>query len=205
MTCNGTCRYYDLATAQFTTPDPLFAMTRSRYGYTGNDPVNGTDPLGLFGYGTIAAAFGGIVGGLGSVMNAIGNEFTQVVGGVFSDPSADLTLLSIVGCIAVGVAGCGVVTAAGWSYCAWQRYEEVGLAGSWKADLIDFGVTYLIFASGATADGSLAAINAHGGDVPRWQLYAARTGMSGFEAGSFIADRMSGGDAIGKSLNPSTP
>jgi RHS repeat-associated protein len=40
-------RYYDPTTAQFTTPDPLYALTGSRYGYAGNDPVNGSDPSGL--------------------------------------------------------------------------------------------------------------------------------------------------------------
>ncbi len=34
-------RYYDPATGQFTTPDPLNALTGERYGYAGNDPVNG--------------------------------------------------------------------------------------------------------------------------------------------------------------------
>lgn len=39
--------YYDPTTAQFLTPDPLFAITGSRYGYAGNDPINKWDPLGL--------------------------------------------------------------------------------------------------------------------------------------------------------------
>jgi RHS repeat-associated protein len=43
-------RYYDPATAQFTTPDPLYPLTRSRYGYAGNDQVNGSDPTGLSWY-----------------------------------------------------------------------------------------------------------------------------------------------------------
>src|SRR5690606_2441274 len=40
-------RYYDPTTTQFLSPDPLFAVTGDRYGYAGNDPVNGSDPLGL--------------------------------------------------------------------------------------------------------------------------------------------------------------
>ncbi len=40
-------RYYDPATAQFTTPDPLDALTAERYGYAGNDPINRSDPMGL--------------------------------------------------------------------------------------------------------------------------------------------------------------
>lgn len=40
-------RYYDPATAQFLTRDPLTAVTRSVYGYVGGDPLNGSDPSGL--------------------------------------------------------------------------------------------------------------------------------------------------------------
>ncbi len=40
-------RYYDPTTAQFLTPDPLYGITGDRYGYAGNDPVNGEDPSGL--------------------------------------------------------------------------------------------------------------------------------------------------------------
>lgn len=40
-------RYYDPATGQFLTRDPLSAVTREPYGYTGNDPINGIDPTGL--------------------------------------------------------------------------------------------------------------------------------------------------------------
>lgn len=41
-------RYYDPATGQFLTRDPLVALTRSAYGYVGGNPLNGSDPLGLF-------------------------------------------------------------------------------------------------------------------------------------------------------------
>ena len=40
-------RYYDPNTAQFLTPDPLNAITGSRYGYADNNPINGDDPNGL--------------------------------------------------------------------------------------------------------------------------------------------------------------
>ena len=42
-------RYYDPATAQFLTRDPLEAITRSPYAYVYGSPLNGTDPSGLFG------------------------------------------------------------------------------------------------------------------------------------------------------------
>ena len=39
-------RYYDPATGQFLNVDPLVDETGQPYAYTGDDPVNGTDPLG---------------------------------------------------------------------------------------------------------------------------------------------------------------
>ncbi len=46
-------RYYDPATAQFLTRDPMSSITREPYGYVGNNPLNGTDPLGLFCVGSL--------------------------------------------------------------------------------------------------------------------------------------------------------
>ena len=40
-------RYYDPATGQFLTRDPIEAQTREPYGYVGGNPLNGTDPTGL--------------------------------------------------------------------------------------------------------------------------------------------------------------
>ena len=42
-----TSRYYDPATGQFTSPDPLVAQTWQPYAYAAGDPVTGTDPTGL--------------------------------------------------------------------------------------------------------------------------------------------------------------
>ena len=40
-------RYYDPATGQFLSRDPMVATTRSPYGYVADNPLNGTDPSGL--------------------------------------------------------------------------------------------------------------------------------------------------------------
>ncbi len=40
-------RYYDPATGEFLTVDPLVDESGQSYAYTGDDPVNGVDPLGL--------------------------------------------------------------------------------------------------------------------------------------------------------------
>jgi uncharacterized protein RhaS with RHS repeats len=41
-------RYYEPATAQYLTRDPVDAVTGSAYGYTGDNPLNGSDPSGLY-------------------------------------------------------------------------------------------------------------------------------------------------------------
>ncbi|MEV6595682.1 RHS repeat-associated core domain-containing protein [Actinoplanes sp. NPDC051346] len=41
-------RYYDPGTAQFISRDPAVSMTRQPYGYANNNPVNLTDPSGLY-------------------------------------------------------------------------------------------------------------------------------------------------------------
>ncbi len=40
-------RYYDPASGQFLTVDPDVAETGQPYAFTGDDPLNATDPLGL--------------------------------------------------------------------------------------------------------------------------------------------------------------
>ena len=52
-------RYYDPSTGQFLSVDPLVGITDQPYEYAGSDPVNGSDPLGLYwqpvcGAGTMA-------------------------------------------------------------------------------------------------------------------------------------------------------
>lgn len=60
-------RYYDPATAQFLTRDPLLALTKAPYGYVSGNPLNGADPTGnLFGLDTLIGAGVGAVLGFGA-------------------------------------------------------------------------------------------------------------------------------------------
>jgi RHS repeat-associated protein len=70
-------RYYDPATAQFLTRDPLEAQTRSPYGYVNDNPLNGTDPSGLCGHWYDVAcqatsAYNGAVDTVGGAVMAVG-------------------------------------------------------------------------------------------------------------------------------------
>ena len=46
-------RYYDPATGQFVSVDPLVGVTGAAYGYVGGDPVNGLDPNGMFTFNSL--------------------------------------------------------------------------------------------------------------------------------------------------------
>lgn len=50
-------RYYDPATAQFLTRDPLEASTGTPYGYAGESPLDASDPSGLFCIGSVCTGF----------------------------------------------------------------------------------------------------------------------------------------------------
>ncbi len=54
-------RTYDPSTAQFLSVDPLVALTRAPYAYANDNPVNESDPLGLF-------SMEEIVGGVSTVL-----------------------------------------------------------------------------------------------------------------------------------------
>lgn len=88
-------RSYDTVLGRFTTPDPLAFQPRqvpaaSPYTYARNDPLNTTDPLGLFSFGSILShvvhAVSHVVHGVQHVMHAVAGTVTKgvhiVAGGV---------------------------------------------------------------------------------------------------------------------------
>jgi RHS repeat-associated protein len=193
-------RYYDPKTAQFTTPDPLFAVTRSRYGYAANDPVNWSDPLGLFGFGTIASAFQGIAGGIGPLIGGLGQGLTGSVSSrlvdtskwVVNNRSTIATALSIGMCIGTGGWGCAAATVVALSFRVEQRAELGGWSRSWRGDALDAGLSFASLGIGSVVESGITGMSSAG----RWQTYAARAGSSGLGIGMFAGDRVSNGDLL---------
>jgi len=70
-------RYYDPATAQFLTVDPLVAETGQPYAYVVDDPLNGVDPLGLTGCSLSPGDWGNCVGQLWSSAVASGRSYAR--------------------------------------------------------------------------------------------------------------------------------
>ena len=78
-------RYYDPATGQFLSRDPIEAITRSPYAYVHGNPLNYTDPLGLLSLkGVLRGASliaGGVAIGVGVTGLIVGAPITVAVGG----------------------------------------------------------------------------------------------------------------------------
>jgi RHS repeat-associated protein len=79
-------RSYDTRLGRFTTPDPLASVPRqiaavSPYTYANNDPLNTTDPLGLFSFGSafsdVADAVKHVVAGAKHVAHAVTGAVTR--------------------------------------------------------------------------------------------------------------------------------
>lgn len=106
-------RYYDPATAQFTSIDPVVGITTDPYGYTADDPVNATDPLGLCAWynpicdvATATSAIGDVASAAGSTISStatwVGNHPLQTAGIVLGAISLATGVGEIAGGIAIG-------------------------------------------------------------------------------------------------------
>ncbi|MHA3946548.1 DUF6531 domain-containing protein [Cellulomonas bogoriensis] len=81
-------RYYDPATAQFLTVDPLLDQTRSPYGYTHGNPLQYVDPLGLAWLDALRDEQGGWI-----VSNAVASFDAGLTNSVISVANSMLALV----------------------------------------------------------------------------------------------------------------
>jgi RHS repeat-associated protein len=91
-------RYYDPATGQFVSVDPMVSETNQPYAYAGDDPVNGVDPMGLHDCGWL------------DPLGCVGNAVDDVGNFVVHHPLQ--TFVIIVG-IAAAATGVGALAEAG--------------------------------------------------------------------------------------------
>ena len=129
-------RYYDPATGQFLSKDPLVALTQSAYGYASLDPLNEVDPGGLAWWTT--NTWENIATGLGYVGLALG------VAAVFTASAPIVGAGIVVGGVAAGI-GLGVAAAGcfevGWgSTDCGQRINNANINTLYSASL-----SYLTF------------------------------------------------------------
>lgn len=140
-------RYYDPATGQFISRDPLVAVTRSAYGYTGGNPLNRIDPAGL---------------------NWISDKVTQGAGYVYDHRKGIAQGLAVAGVVVAGIAiapvGAAAITAGLSSLsggvglygtAAMFAAEVGGLTATANtlaltSGVLSFGSTYLLCQDGLT-------------------------------------------------------
>jgi RHS repeat-associated protein len=183
-------RYYDPATGQFISRDPIEALTHEPYGYVGGNPLNATDPLGLF---CLFSNSKGCIGLQEIAKNA--QKPLQVIGVVSSQIAA-------VTATAAAVCAVGVVTAA---VCSLPLAGVAGVAGgistaSTTASAIITCSTEGIGSqackrNGATALLSLATMGVAARLGPLGKAAAANLNAAATTA-SYAAGRRQGGDAI---------
>lgn len=80
-------RYYDPSTGQFLSRDPAVAVTGSAYGCVEDNPLNGTDPSGLWNY-NLNYDLGASVMSPEDIMSLVAANFS----GLFPVPGAKPTL-----------------------------------------------------------------------------------------------------------------
>jgi RHS repeat-associated protein len=141
-------RYYDPATGQFLNRDPIEQITREPYQYAGNNPINNTDPTGMFCVGDLCTD--GITDALDDAWDYGYEVATDAV-----DDAADFTwrnrgTIATIGaagaCVSgVGLAACGYWAAGAFVARSSQRIDEHGFSNSLRTNLVDGGLTYLTF------------------------------------------------------------
>jgi RHS repeat-associated protein len=120
-------RYYDPATAQFLTRDPIEMLTRDAYGYAGNDPINKVDPTGLAGFTIGPVKVGDLGDAAYEVQGFLGRNVVRPLVGV-GIVGFTFTVGSNIGFF-VGGAACGVGP---WGIpCALAGGAIGGGAGTW--------------------------------------------------------------------------
>lgn len=156
-------RFYDPATGQFLTRDPIESITRSAYGYVGGSPLNGTDPSGLCGPLCVVIVGAVVSGGIDLGFQMLDNAMNGC--GLFDD----INWVSVAGWAAFGA----VTAGAGYAVKAWRAGRlAAGGASVAKTSIVASDGTQI---SGFTGHGVQRAIGDGGkraGVTPRALLDA---------------------------------
>ena len=97
-------RYYDAATGQFVSRDPIMALTQQPYGYTANNPVNRRDLTGLYNCG---AQFWNCI----SLPTSFGQAQEQFTSNLQNPQLRPLVLVGAAALIGAGAIGVGGIVA----------------------------------------------------------------------------------------------
>jgi RHS repeat-associated protein len=159
-------RYYDPQTGQFLSVDSLVNETGQPYAYTGDDPVNGIDPLGLCWPSFECGVEHAIGGAATSAWNASGGQVVHYV-----DQHGTAIGLIVAGVVVV--AGATVLTGglADAAFLAADAAAEEGAAASLEFNMTILAHGAFVFGPGLLAGGFGLASIGYGA----WQLATARS------------------------------
>jgi RHS repeat-associated protein len=126
-------RYYDPATAQFLTRDPLASLSSQPYVYAGDDPLSATDLSGLWWSWRDIHRFAGVVGDVAAFAPVVG----AVVGGVAGGVAGGVIGAALCGpaCAVIG-AGVGGASWGSWGLAAGAVIGDVATGASDAASLV---------------------------------------------------------------------
>jgi len=214
---NLRARWYQPQTGQFTTWDPAFAQTNQAYDYAGEDPVNGSDPSGLWSLNPIADVvqaatdIGHAANAALPVVHSVANVIA--IGASFCAAVTSETIVGGATCGTVALAAGAVTAGSGLALYAEGRESgtraaiEVGSAGlGGLASLLEAGAAAArVLAESAEATSLLREAETEAapwyGKVSPWlsaQLWAAKSAFwNGLETGMAAVARVASAGGFG--------
>jgi RHS repeat-associated protein len=135
-------RYYDPATAQFLSIDPLVQLTGESYAYGDDDPVDRIDPTGLL-------SVGAALSGIGTIADAVGAGLA--VGGAVACIVAEPCALVVGAVTVVAVAAVGAAASTAGAVLSCRGSEITSNACSAAQVQLGVGAAGLIIATGGAA------------------------------------------------------
>jgi RHS repeat-associated protein len=136
-------RYYDPSAGQFISRDPLTATTRQPYSYSYDNPLNLTDPTGLFGWDDLKHAAGWAAGavatGVGAAHDYLINTQSKLDAGLGGDWGQGVQGVGQSFVVASAFTGAAGVARAGIAGCAGLLAKQAATDGAGDAIGITFG------------------------------------------------------------------
>jgi hypothetical protein len=153
-------RYYDPATGQFVSVDPMVNETNQPYAYAGDDPVNGVDPMGLCNTPGAIGFYPGVCATTGAEAIAAGQYIeSHAGGGGFSFTNG----FKAVADYGAGIANFAVSTATlghfhiSDPYCGFSWASDVGYGfGAVSTGILTLGEADVAIGASDAAEGGAA-------------------------------------------------
>ncbi|MEW6155758.1 MAG: RHS repeat-associated core domain-containing protein, partial [Actinomycetota bacterium] len=180
-------RYYDPATGQFVSRDPLVALTGEPYLYAAGNPINAIDPLGLAPWDGLRRTWDATGGRAISRAAGLANNATEFV---VRNRDTIASVAAVAACVGTVGTGCFVATALAVGVRNEKRFRDHGVSrdtvGSFIVDgVLSFGTLGLVRIPSQLATARLAdplarhAVPVVSGPIPRFAVESGKAGLLG--------------------------